>query len=263
MEWREAIITVLKESDGPVQYREIADVIADRRYRLPEELGATPANTVNAIIGNSLRDEGDRSPFVRPARGLYTLREVQQRAAGSVAQEIIEEEESPEAGVVNALGMFWERSKVLWETSPHLYGKQQTESQPVDFAGQIGVYLLHDPQGVVYAGRTTDQNLGKRLYQHTVDRLNGRWDRFSWFGIYPVQSDGTLKTEADFSRVPVDVVIATMEAVLIEGLEPRQNRRRGDDFQAVEFLQSEDPQLEIERKLSLVQEIAAELKGRR
>ncbi len=30
---------------------------------------------------------------------------------------------------------------------------------------------------------------------------------------------------------------------MIEGLEPRQNRKRGDDFRAVEFLQVADPEL--------------------
>jgi hypothetical protein len=52
-----------------------------------------------------------------------------------------------------------------------------------------------------------------------------------------------------------------MEAVLIEGLEPRQNRKRGDDFQAVEFLQFEDPQLQLARKLAIVQELTAGLKN--
>ena len=59
------------------------------------------------------------------------------------------------------------------------------------------------------------------------------------------------------------MVITTMEALLIEGLEPRQNRRRGDDLQAVEFLQFEDPQLEMIRKRSLIQELAAQLTPKR
>jgi len=78
--------------------------------------------------------------------------------------------------------------------------------------------------------------------------------------VYPVEENGTLKTSADFSNVDIDIVIATMEAVLIEGLEPRQNRKRGDDFQAIEFLQVEDPKFEMNRKLAIVQELAAQLK---
>jgi hypothetical protein len=54
--------------------------------------------------------------------------------------------------------------------------------------------------------------------------------------VYPVQEDGSLQDKADF-QLNINIVIATMEAVLIEALEPRQNRRHGDEFQAVEFFQ--------------------------
>lgn len=49
-----------------------------------------------------------------------------------------------------------------------------------------------------------------------------------------MNDDGTLSVRSEFNRLPVEVVIITMEAVLIEGLDPRQNRKRGDDFKAVE-----------------------------
>jgi hypothetical protein len=39
-------------------------------------------------------------------------------------------------------------------------------------------------------------------------------------------------------------LIATMEALLIEGLEPPQNRQRGEGFNAVEFIQVKDPEIE-------------------
>jgi hypothetical protein len=153
--------------------------------------------------------------------------------------------------------MFWQRSKILWGPTPKLLGQQQGGSKQVDFCDQKGVYLLHDTQGVVYVGRTAEQNLGRRLYQHTVDRLSGRWDRFSWFGVYPVTEDGALRIEPKTAVSNIDIVIATMEAVLIEGLEPRQNRKRGDEFQAVEFLQVEDPQVENQRQLAAIRRLTA------
>jgi len=52
-----------------------------------------------------------------------------------------------------------------------------------------------------------------------------------------------------------EIVTATLEAVLIEALEPPQNRRRGDAFRAVEFLQVEDPQIEKGRREKLLQEL--------
>jgi hypothetical protein len=36
---------------------------------------------------------------------------------------------------------------------------------------------------------------------------------------------------------------------------------RGDDFQAIEFLQVEDPKLEMNRKLAIFQELASHLKS--
>lgn len=49
-------------------------------------------------------------------------------------------------------------------------------------------------------------------------------------------------------------LIVTMEALLIEGLEPPQNRKRGDGFNAVEFLQVEDPDLQRAQAIRLVTE---------
>jgi hypothetical protein len=50
-----------------------------------------------------------------------------------------------------------------------------------------------------------------------------------------------------------------MEALLIEGLEPPQNRKRGDDFSAVEFLQVEDPEIQRSQTLQLIDELKSKL----
>ena len=39
-----------------------------------------------------------------------------------------------------------------------------------------------------------------------------------------------------------------LEAILIEALEPRQNRKRGDDLASVEYVQKTDP--ETQKKLA-------------
>ena len=41
-----------------------------------------------------------------------------------------------------------------------------------------------------------------------------------------------------------DLVVATMEAILIEGLEPPQNRRQGDGMMGQEYQQTVDEQLQ-------------------
>jgi hypothetical protein len=88
--------------------------------------------------------------------------------------------------------------------------------------------------------------------------LNGRWDRFSWFGIYPVKTDGSLDLTAN-PKFSVKLLIVTMEALLIEGLEPPQNRKRGEDFRAVEYLQVEDPQFKKLKKTELLKELESKL----
>ncbi len=78
-----------------------------------------------------------------------------------------------------------------------------------------------------------------------------------WFGVYQVSEEGMLsKEEQAYDR---GLLIATMEALLIESVEPPQNRRRGDEFQAVEFLQVEDPEIEKSRLRALLVQMQQKL----
>jgi hypothetical protein len=253
--WRDAITKVLQGSADPMHYTEIAEAIAKDNLRT--DLGATPASTVNSVISTSIQSDGNSSPFVRVERGRYWLK-------GLVSSEIPGGEQQPptgetdDTGLINAFGMYWSRDKILWTASPRILGQQQLGSIPVDFFGQKGVYLLYDGREVVYVGRTTEQPLGTRLRQHTLDRLNGRWGRFSWFGVYHVAESGALRTEA-IGTYDLSMLIITMEALLIEGLEPPQNRKRGDEFRAVEFIQVEDPEIQKSQKAKLIDELKKKL----
>lgn len=165
---------------------------------------------------------------------------------------------------MTAFGVYWERDEVDWKATPHLYGEFQTDGvakakmTPVDFSGQHGLYLLHDVREVIYVGRTTAGDLGKRLYDHTKDRLRGRWSRFSWFGFRPVSNDGTLKEK--MSDLPgesrMNDLIIAIEAILIEAFEPRQNRQRGARISAVEYRQVSDPSIEKRKIKALVEKLA-------
>jgi hypothetical protein len=254
MGWREAVIEVLNSSDKAMHYTTIADEVAKRK--LKKQFGATPATAVNVVISNSFRDEGQNSPFVRVERGVYWLR------IKSQTQNIPEVEKqsiaSEETGLINAFGMYWSRELVHWKAKPQILGQQQQNSTPIDFSCQNGVYLLHDGRAVVYVGRTTDQPLGARLQQHTVDRLNSRWSRFSWFGIYGVLENGQLNQNPS-QTFNVPMLIATMEALLIEGLEPPQNRKRGDDLGAFEYIQVRDPEIERIQKRIMLDEMKSKL----
>lgn len=262
MSWWDAILTVLKDSPEAMHYTDISDEIINRGLR--SSVGATPASTVNAIISTSLGSEGIESPFERTARGIYRLRnaETQGQAGPSQAPaipsnaptesstELAAETTKDTTGLINAMGMFWSRDKVNWVPGiPKLMGRQNAGSQEVNLSDQRGVYLLYDRDAVIYVGRAIDQGIGARLKQHTFDRLAGRWERFSWFGVYGVSEKGELDvTEPVYDRT---LLIATMEALLIESVEPSQNRKRGDEFRAVEFLQAEDPEIELIRMRAL------------
>ncbi|QDO90447.1 GIY-YIG nuclease family protein [Ornithinimicrobium ciconiae] len=138
-----------------------------------------------------------------------------------------------------------------------MLGVQQAGSDHVDFGAQAGVYLLYDQNRVVYVGRSQKPRLGNRLRDHTKDRLSARWNRFSWFGVRSVGADGALGALPN-SGIGVETLIATMEALLIEGLEPPQNRRQGDGFVAVEFIQAVDPKVANREKKKLLLGLVAE-----
>ena len=126
-----------------------------------------------------------------------------------------------------------------WAPQPQLYGRQHVKADRVDLADQQGVYLLHGVRGeTVYVGQA--KRIGQRLTQHTRDRLAARWESFSWFGIRLVNEDGSM---AEPSGVSCSArLVDTLEAVLIESMEPRLNRQRGPTGGS-EFIQAVDPRL--------------------
>ncbi len=249
--WKEAIKTVLRAEGAPMHYRDIAERIVTEGLR--SKLGATPAATVAAQISASMKREGEASSIVRISKGVFALRE--EKDTGKARENRRRKNPSPTADdlsdseeqydIVSSFGMFWRRDAVEWKSHPKLLGMQGIGATPVDFHGQAGIYLLYDGREVIYVGRSTERPLGKRLYEHTLDRMSARWDRFSWFGLLPVNQSGKL------GKLPDTFVAAKMipalESILIEAMEPRQNRKRGDDLSAVEYLQQIDPEIEKKR----------------
>lgn len=248
--WEDAIQRVLADADGALHYTEIAERIVSQGLR--RSVGATPAATVAAYLSSSLHEK--TSPYLRVGRGEYALKEKavaesNDHVEANTAENV---DQAAETGALRAFGMFWHRDFVFWTGTPKLLGRQGAGATDVNFAAQVGVYLLHDRERVIYVGRAMD-TLFARLKTHTTDRLGGRWDRFSWFGLRGVDANGKLTDHG----VPwsQDVVVETMEALLIESLEPPLNRRRGDNFSGVEYIQAADPQVETGRKNALIDEL--------
>jgi hypothetical protein len=239
--WLAAIKRVLSESDEPLHYSEISSLVLSRGYH--KSSGATPSATVNAQISSSIKHDGEKSAFVRVDRGTFALRsDTKNTSKAALASD---KDTDADKLLIHSFGMYWERRLVNWTASTQLIGKELAQSKRIDFGNQRGIYILYDHRSVVYVGRTLDRPLGRRLFEHTTDRLTGRWDRFSWFGLMGVDEEGSLKDKP--INASLASLVTTMEAVLIESLEPTQNRKRGDGLSGIEYIQGLDPKLQSKR----------------
>ena len=248
LSWLDAITTVLREARRSLHYVVISERIVSQR--LKAKVGANPAATVAAIISQSLSSPS--SPLQRVGAGEYALKETLHQDAEDEGRRGALAEVELEPGALRAFGMYWRRDAVVWTGKPRLFGRQGPGAGEANFSEQVGVYLLHDRERVIYVGRAAD-TLFARLRAHVTDRLGGRWDRFSWFGLRNVGEDGSLSEPSPaWSHT---VVIETLEALLIESLEPPLNRRRGDNLAAAEYLQVPDPEIERGKKLQMAGEL--------
>ena len=268
MKWLDAIIKVLqnnKSENGdfePMHYVDITNAIIDGNLR--QKFGGTPQNTVNANITTH------PNLFNSLGLGLYGLTEEGQQYAVEEnvplqvnaeqhvdvdeleeAQEVInsEIEKENKSKIIKIFGMFWDRTKINWADGK-MEGQQNSKSDPLDFTNIRGIYLLYDGREVVYVGQALDSSILKRLKDHTRDRLSGRWNRFSWFGIDGINPDGSIVKADDVLNVNIGDLINSLEGILIEGLEPRQNRKQGNKF-GDEYIQVMDYEIQKEQALKV------------
>lgn len=250
LSWEEAVQLVLRDAEGMMRYTEVGEQITARKLKK----SANAAASVAATLAKSLKS--DDSPFLRVGKGEYILK----ANTGLQSQELINVsgslEDDSAAGALQAFGMFWQRDQVIWSGRPKIMGRQGLGATTVNFSEQVGVYLLHDRERVIYVGRASD-TLFARLKFHTTDRLGGRWDRFSWFGLRDVRTDGTL-SEPSVAWTHT-VVIETLEALLIESLEPPLNRKRGDNFSGAEYVQVVDPDIERGMRRKMLSEMVEKI----
>ena len=237
MPWEKAILKVLEDSDRAMHYRDITSEIVDKGLRSSENIGATPANTVNAIIhGPKLADK-----VVSLGGGKYILQShVAQNPSMISAPDKIMEDEETDVGdaLITAYGRFWSREK--WEqNNQKLYGTSfVTKNAPcVDFSAHAGIYLLHKGHETIYVGQALKQAICKRLADHTKDDKRNRWDNFSWFSIQDLECGlGELEKKI----LTPSALLDTIEALLIETLGPERNKKVGNVFENKEFEQVDE-----------------------
>jgi hypothetical protein len=263
LKWKEAIVKVFEDEKKALHYTDIAELIAERGYR--KSLGATPQDTVSANMTTDINTNKEKSIFAKVDKGIYILRKFLDDSSQLVNEEIEDEILTTEKvkkeryKIINAFGIYWNRNLVHWKTTPDLLGIQQIGASEVNFKDQIGIYLLHDSRETIYVGQAIEQTLGQRLKNHTTDRLGGRWDRFSWFGFYPVNENGKLLTDIKLDNITVQNLGDILEAILIESIEPRQNRKQGNLFFGLEYLQQEAPEIKKRLKEQIIRELTDKL----
>ena len=138
---------------------------------------------------------------------------------------------------ITSYGLFWRESEIEWypgqgnKNSFRLLGRIGSNRGTIrigDFRRQQGIYILYDEYGPAYVGLTREQGLGKRLKDHLEDHLEGKWDRFSWFGFNPFgrpAPDGILQLQqiADAVSENTHTTIGDLEALLIRAIGPKRN----------------------------------------
>lgn len=142
---------------------------------------------------------------------------------------------------VTSYGLFWRAEEIEWFPGQGnrnefrllgRIGKNRPSIRVADFRRQQGIYILFDEYGPAYVGLAKRDRLGARIRDHHGDHLNGKWDRFSWFGFNPVGA-----TPGDHGILPLNeprrdvtddtsTTIRDLEALLIAAMGPKLNVQR-------------------------------------
>jgi hypothetical protein len=111
----------------------------------------------------------------------------------------------------------------------------------VNFSQQSGIYILYGDYGPMYVGKSWDNDLGGRLNDHL--RNKKKWDRFSWFGFWPVRLNGrkwqVSPADAESLRIEARGAVRDVETLVIRGF-GLTNVRPGHFTGAVEWIQGPD-----------------------
>ena len=221
------VVRIALAKGGPMTPTQISEWVLDNELRREWNLN----RTWGAL--NGLKNKGE----VEKEEGLYRI--VARRKLGATSSS--ESGHEPLEGAAKAssvagagatklipcYGMNWLRDQVEWDHNHNLIGKGSDDGMHVNFAYQNGVYVLYDWPNVTYVGRVTRGRMYERLQEHATNQ-SGRWhwDRFSWFGMLSVGSDGKLASHRE--TLDARRVIMAMETLMIAVLSPPLNDKSGD-----------------------------------
>ncbi len=178
-----------------------------------------------------------------------------------------------QAGFIKFYGLYWNKHEVIWNKNLLLgqpsgwMGKGKTAKNfdkltvQMNFWAQKGVYILYDDNlQPVYAGQAgltrkntnEGQTIGNRLQAHTRGVYRNGWTLFSWFGFLSTQKLNLKQCEEKKRMEPkwafnpsgensLNDLLASFEAIVIEGFSPRFNARGGDLGKAILVDQYDQP----------------------
>jgi len=134
--------------------------------------------------------------------------------------------------LIKVYGEFWRPDFVEWGR-PGIRGKLKgritvkRKDVLVDNWSQSGIYILYQDREPVYVGQASENNLGMRLRNHLTDRLAGRWNAFSWYGVRAFDQQSRELTAAGGQVLSPHDVLDEIEAIFISATEPRLNKHGG------------------------------------
>jgi hypothetical protein len=230
---------VISKAEEPLDCEQIAVELAERGHI--GNFGVIPRKLICSVIEDAIAKEGDQCPIVRTEPGVYVARKLASPEDLRAASSLPSEDVFNSKGIITCYGPGWLRDVCDWNPTPlDFIGCQYRQSPKIDFSNQVGVYALSSkPPGkeecLVYTGVTFDRTIGECLHGHTQDRLSGRWNQFSFYGLLPINEDGT------FGSLPHDCTMAdtmaSLQSILVEVATPPANRRSFDYFSTLEFIQ--------------------------
>lgn len=145
-------------------------------------------------------------------------------------------------GIIKNAGWMWHRKYVNWHRGGELLGYPEEGNgvNPVDFGYQAALYALYDTNhNCIYIGQAGSGDvygLYHRLKAHTHDYLFCMWERFSWFGFYPVENANSVNFEGGFEfRTDVNQILNLTETLCIHTLMPRFNTRKGTNISDIQW----------------------------
>jgi hypothetical protein len=175
-----------------------------------------------------------------------------------------------DSGFVKFYGLYWKKDNVDWIKKGELLGQPEGwlgrgniakgfdyYKVQMNFWNQKGVYILYDDNlHVVYAGQaglerkskkkpSSGKSIGDRLLYHKEGVYRNAWSLFSWFGFLDTTRPPDLRNSSDEERLQphmfftsspnseLNQLLASFEAILIEGFAPRFNARGGDLGKAI------------------------------